>query len=92
VSGDRASAHLAQQLAVKTSIPVIAISSDRTLTSANIPWLFRLNAGTPVSDAVRCLTDAVAHAGRNRGQVRSYLASGQQVAGKFAFASTGEMK
>ena len=43
VATDRASAHLAEQIAVKAMFPVVAISSDRTLTSTNVPWIFRLD-------------------------------------------------
>jgi ABC-type branched-subunit amino acid transport system substrate-binding protein len=92
VATDRASAHLAEQIAVKTFIPVIGISSDRALTSTNIPWIFRLDAGTTLDDAVRCLTDAANRAGPNRGAIRDYLAKGNLVAGRFAFASTGELR
>ena len=92
VATDRASAHLAEQIAVKTFIPVVAISSDRTLTSTNIAWIFRLEAGTTPADAVRCLADAASHAGANRGAIRDYLASGKLVAGQFAFRSTGELR
>jgi ABC-type branched-subunit amino acid transport system substrate-binding protein len=89
IATDRASAHLAEQIAVKTFVPVIAISSDRALTSANIPWIFRLDAGTSVPEAIRCLTTAAAQAGPNRGKIRDYLSSG---AGPFAFASNGERR
>jgi ABC-type branched-subunit amino acid transport system substrate-binding protein len=92
VATDRASAHLAEQIAVKTFIPVIGISSDRTLTSTNVPWIFRLDAGTTLADAVRCLTDAANRAGPNRGAIRDYLAQGNLVAGRFAFRSTGELQ
>ncbi|MGA2156173.1 MAG: hypothetical protein ABSH37_17330, partial [Bryobacteraceae bacterium] len=92
VATDRASAHLAEQVAVKTFIPVIGISSDRTLTSTNVPWIFRLDAGTTIADAVRCLTDAANRAGPNRGAIRDYLAKGNLVAGRFAFRSTGELR
>ncbi len=92
VATDRASAHLAEQIAAKTFVPVIAISSDRALTSANVPWIFRLAAGTPVSDAVRCLSTAAAQTGPNRGKIRDYLASGTLVAGAFMFAQNGEVK
>ena len=89
VSTDRASAHLAEQIAVKVLIPVVAISNDRSLTSANVPWIFRLDTGTPPADAVRCLIEAAAHAGANRDSIREYLASGKTVAERFSFASTG---
>jgi ABC-type branched-subunit amino acid transport system substrate-binding protein len=92
VATDRASAHLAEQIAVKTFIPVIGISSDRALTSTNVPWIFRLDAGTTLDDAVRCLTDAANRAGPNRGAIRDYLAQGNLVAGRFAFLSTGELQ
>ena len=89
---DRASAHLAEQIAVKTFVPLIALSADRSLTSANIPWVFRLAPGTPLSQALACLTDAAERAGPNRGKIREYLASGHRVAGTFAFASNGELR
>jgi hypothetical protein len=92
VATDRASAHLAEQIAVKTFVPIVAISSDRALTSTNIPWIFRLDVGTPVTDAVRCLTAAAAQAGPNRGKIRAYLASGAKVAGAFQFATNGELQ
>jgi hypothetical protein len=85
VATDRASAHLAEQIAVKTFLPVIALSADRKLTSTNIPWIFRLAPETPLSDAVRCLAEAVEKAGPNRAKVRDYLASGR-------FGSTGELR
>jgi len=90
VATDRDAAHLAEQLAVKTFLPVVAISSDRMLTSANIPWIFRLDRGTSVDDAIRCLTAAAAQAGANRGKIRDALASGATLAGAFAFAPNGE--
>jgi hypothetical protein len=90
VATDRDAAHLAEQIAAKTFIPVVAISNDRLLTSTNVPWIFRLDAGTPIEDAVRCLAAAVARAGPNRTKIRDYLASGAPVAGGYAFATNGE--
>jgi len=90
IATDRASAHLAEQIAVKTFLPVIALSADHKLTTTNIPWIFRVDPSAPVADAVACLVDAVKQAGPNRGRVREYLASGHLVAGKFVFASSGE--
>jgi hypothetical protein len=92
VATDRASAHLAEQIAVKVLIPVVAISGDRTLTSANVPWIFRLEAGTAPADAVRCLREAAARASGNRDSIRAYLASGKTVGAGFAFTSTGELR
>jgi hypothetical protein len=92
VATDRASAHLAEQIAVKALIPVVAISSDRALTSTNVPWIFRLDAGTAPADAVRCLSEAASRAGGNREAIRAYLASGKTLAGRFSFVSTGELR
>jgi hypothetical protein len=92
VATDRASAHLAEQIAVKVRIPVIAISSDKTLTSINIPWIFRLEQGTAVQDGIRCLMDAAVRGGAGRDAIRTFLASGERVAGRFSFRSTGELR
>jgi ABC-type branched-subunit amino acid transport system substrate-binding protein len=92
VATDRASAHLAEQIAVKALIPVVAISSDRALTSTNVPWIFRLESGTAMGDAVRCLSEAAEHAGGNRDSIRAYLASGKTVADRFSFTPAGEVR
>ncbi|MBZ5547161.1 MAG: ABC transporter substrate-binding protein [Acidobacteriia bacterium] len=88
---DRASSHLAEQIAVKSFLPVMAISSDRALTSTNIPWIFRLPANTPLDQVLRCLGNSIERAGPNRERVRDLLASGQAVAG-LSFTSTGELR
>jgi phosphoribosylcarboxyaminoimidazole (NCAIR) mutase len=88
---DRLSSHLAEQIAVKSFVPVVAISSDRALTSTNIPWIFRLPQGTPLSQALQTLSSAIEQAGPNRASIRELLASGKPVAG-FHFKSTGELK
>ena len=87
---DRASSHLAEQIGVKAFVPVIAISSDHALTSTNIPWIFRLPEGTPLAQALRCLTAAIDQAGPNRAKIREILASGAPIAG-VRFESTGEV-
>jgi hypothetical protein len=88
---DRASSHLAEQIAVKAFVPVLAISSDRALTSTNIPWIFRLPQGTSLEDAMNCLSTAITQAGPNRSSIRDVLASGKALAG-VRFESTGEVK
>jgi branched-chain amino acid transport system substrate-binding protein len=88
---DRPSSHLAEQIAVKSFVPVIAISSDRTLTTTNIPWIFRLPEGTPVGQALHSLVEAIHRAGPNREKIRSLLASGQAIGGS-SFESTGELR
>ncbi len=61
---DRDSSHLAEQIGVKAFVPVIAISSDKMLTSANIPWIFRLPERTSLSEAVQVFTQAMKSFGR----------------------------
>jgi branched-chain amino acid transport system substrate-binding protein len=87
---DRPSSHLAEQVAVKSFVPVLAISSDRSLTSTNIPWIFRLPEGTPVEQALQSLSAAIAQVGANRASIREVLASGKALAG-VRFESTGEL-
>lgn len=86
---DRDSSHLAEQIGVKSFVPVIAISSDRALTSTNIPWIFRLPQGTSLPQAVRVVIAAAAQAGPNRSAIRETLASGKSLEG-IRFESTGE--
>lgn len=86
---DRPSSHLAEQIAVKSFIPVIAISSDHALTSTNIPWMFRLPDNTQLDKALACLLAAIEQAGPNRSGIRASLASGQPMAG-ISFGPTGE--
>jgi len=88
---DRPSSHLAEQIAVKSFLPAVAISSDRTLTSTNIPWIFRLPEGTALDKALGCLTAAIDQAGPNRADIREILASGEPVGG-IRFDPTGEEK
>lgn len=90
VALDRPSSHLAEQIAVKAFVPVLAISSDRALTSTNIPWIFRLPDENSVNLALRCLEAAMEQAGPNRARIREMLASGVSVAG-IRFDSTGEL-
>lgn len=89
VSLDRNSSHLAEQLAVKTFVPVIALSSDKTLTSVNIPWIFRLPKEATLEQAVRVFGEAIAKGGPNAEKIRNVLASGNEVAG-VRFETTGE--
>lgn len=90
VALDRKSSHLAEQIAVKSFVPVIAISSDRALTSTSIPWIFRLPQGTPLEQALQSLSAAIEQVGPNRVSIRESLASGKPLAG-VRFESTGEL-
>jgi branched-chain amino acid transport system substrate-binding protein len=78
VALDRDAAHLAEQLALKAFVPVVALSSDKKLTSTNVPWIFRL---PPEAAAVR--------SGPNPERLRDVLASGSSIFG-VAFLPTGE--
>jgi phosphoribosylcarboxyaminoimidazole (NCAIR) mutase len=91
VALDRASSHLAEQIAVKSFVPVIAISSDHALTTTNIPWIFRLPENIPVAQALSCLMEALERAGPNREKLRDVLSSGTAMAG-INFDKTGEPK
>ena len=91
VALDRDASHLSEQLALKCFVPVVALSDDKTLTSADIPWIFRLPAGTEPAAALRLLEQAALHGGANPSRMRDVLASGGTVAG-IAFQSTGEMR
>ena len=91
VALDRDAAHLSEQLALKTFVPVVALSGDKTLTSANIPWIFRLPSASTPAVALRLVMTAAAHGGVNSGQVRKVLASGNRIDG-VAFLPTGELR
>ena len=88
---DRNSSHLAEQIGVKAFVPVIAIASDRALTSTNIPWIFRLPENMKLDQALQVVAAAINQAGPNREKIRDVLASGQLLAGA-SFKSTGEAK
>ena len=68
----------------------MALSDDKTLTSANIPWIFRLPQGTDAASALRMLMTAEARVGADPEKVRDLLSSGQPVAG-LAFLPSGEL-
>jgi hypothetical protein len=89
VALNRDAAHLAEQLALKTFVPVVALSSDKTLTSINIPWIFRMPAATTPVAALRLLETAAARSGDNPERLREVLASGGEITG-VAFQPTGE--
>jgi ABC-type branched-subunit amino acid transport system substrate-binding protein len=86
---DRDAAHLAEQLALKCFVPVVALTNDQSLTSANVPWIFRLPAATTPAAALRVIEQAAAREGDNPQRVRNLLASGNTIAG-VAFLPTGE--
>jgi len=91
VALDRKSAHLAEQLAIKSLVPVVALSNDRSLTSNNVPWIFRLPAETAPASALRLLRTAAQQSGLNPERLRNVLASGNALDG-VAFLPTGEPK
>ena len=88
---DRNSSHLAEQLALKSFVPVLALSGDRSLTSNNVPWIFRLQPETTPATALRMLVAAVCRSGANPERLRDVLASGEEISG-VAFLPTGEAR
>ncbi len=88
---DRDAAHLSEQLALKAFVPVLGLSDDTTLTSTNIPWIFRLPASTKPSQALQLIESAAAQSGDNPERLRDVLASGHPIDG-LSFASNGEPK
>src|SRR5579862_2835982 len=89
VALDRNAAHLAEQLGIKALVPVIAVSEDRSLTSNNVPWIFRMPAGSTPVHALRLIRDAVQQSGPNPERLRNVLASGKAIGG-LAFLPSGE--
>ncbi len=89
VALDRDCAHLAEQLALKTFVPVVALADDRALTSTNVPWIFRLPSDAGPGEAVRLLVAATKASGPNPEKLRAVLASGEKLAG-VRFRDTGE--
>jgi phosphoribosylcarboxyaminoimidazole (NCAIR) mutase len=89
VALDRDAAHLAEQLALKAFVPVVALSNDKALTSTNIPWIFRLPSETTPVSALSLLEAAVARSSANPELLRNMLASGELISG-VAFLPTGE--
>jgi branched-chain amino acid transport system substrate-binding protein len=91
VALDRNSSHLAEQIGTKAFVPVIAISSDTTLTSTNIPWIFRLPENTVALNAIKLLATAANGSGADRGKLRELLASGDSF-GQVSFTSNGDAR
>jgi hypothetical protein len=88
---DRDAAHLAEQLALKAFVPVVALSGDKMLTSTNVPWIFRLPSSTTPAVGLHLIQTAAEKSGGNPEALRDVLASGQNIDG-VAFLSTGEPK
>lgn len=78
----REASHLAEQLAAKTFVPVIALSADTSLTAVNLPWIFRLAVGTTPAEAIRTIAAAAEKAGPNRGRLREELAASGRFDGR----------
>jgi ABC-type branched-subunit amino acid transport system substrate-binding protein len=78
----RNASHLAEQLAAKTFFPVLALSADASLTSVNLPWIFRLPADTAPEEAIRAIAAAAEKSGPNRGRLRDALAASGRFDGR----------
>jgi branched-chain amino acid transport system substrate-binding protein len=71
----RNASHLAEQLAAKAFVPVVAISSDTSLTSVNLPWIFRMPVDASPEEALKTIVAAAEKSGPNRGRLRDALAA-----------------
>jgi ABC-type branched-subunit amino acid transport system substrate-binding protein len=89
VALNRDAAHLAEQLSLKAFVPVIALTDDTSITSTNVPWIFRMPAKTAPDEAIGVLRAAESAGGPNPERMRDVLASGQAVAG-VEFQANGE--
>jgi len=89
VALDRDASHLSEQLALKAFVPVVALSDDKSLTSADVPWIFRLPSGTDPTKALRILEEAGVRGGKSRESMRRILASGVALSG-VSFLPSGE--
>jgi hypothetical protein len=89
VALDKDSSHLAEQMALKSFVPAIELSTDKTLTSMNIPWIYRLEPHTTPATALRMLVAAECRSGANPEWLRNVLASEEGISG-VAFLPTGE--
>jgi ABC-type branched-subunit amino acid transport system substrate-binding protein len=78
----RDASHLAEQLAAKVFLPVVAVSADTSLTAVNLPWIFRLPAETAPEEAIRTIAAAAEKAGPNRGRLREALAASGRFDGR----------
>jgi ABC-type branched-subunit amino acid transport system substrate-binding protein len=88
---DAESGHLAAQMSLKCFVPVVALSDDKSLTSANVPWVFRLPAGTAPASAFTLFSQALERGGEDPWKIRDLLASGNRVGG-FSFLATGDAR
>ena len=86
---DRDAAHLAEQLALKMFVPVIALSDDMTLTSTNVPWIFRLPARIGSAHALQVIEQALGQGNTSSIAIRNALASGRELSG-MVFQQSGE--
>jgi len=73
IATGRNASHLAEQLAAKSFVPLIAVTADHDVTSVNIPWVIRLPADTPIEDALGRFLAAAEKSGPNRGRLREVL-------------------
>jgi hypothetical protein len=86
---DRDAAHLAEQLSLKMFIPVIALTDDKTLTSTNVPWIFRLPPNYGCTGALRILELAIGRGTAGSTDIRAIMASGSELSG-ISFQKNGE--
>jgi hypothetical protein len=70
-------------------VPAVELDAENTLTSSNIPWVFRLQPDTTPATALRMLLAAECRSGANPERLRNVLASDEGISG-VALLPTGE--
>jgi ABC-type branched-subunit amino acid transport system substrate-binding protein len=86
---DKDASHLAEQMALRSFVPAIELDAENTLTSKNIPWIFRLQPNTAPATALRMIMAAECRSGANPERLRNVLASDEGISG-VAFLPAGE--
>jgi len=86
---DKDASHLAEQMALRSFVPAVELDAENTLTSSNIPWVFRLQPDTTPATALRMLLAAECRSGANPERLRNVLASDEGISG-VALLPTGE--
>jgi ABC-type branched-subunit amino acid transport system substrate-binding protein len=78
---DKDASHLAEQMALKSFVPVVELAAEKASVSTNIPWSFLLQPGTTPATALRMLVAAECRSGANSERLRDVLASEKEISG-----------
>jgi ABC-type branched-subunit amino acid transport system substrate-binding protein len=80
--------HLAEQIELNSFVPVIALASDKALTSTNTPWIFKLQPHTSPATALRMLVAAECQSGADPERLREVLASDEGISSNALLLTT----